>query len=185
MNFFYPLVYIVFSISGILRLSAQTPRYYCDSGEVHFISDAPLEIIEASSNTLKGILDPSTRQFAFSIDIMSFVGFNSALQREHFRENYMEISQFTTATFEGKIIEQVDFSQTGTYSIRAKGKMKIHGQTQEIIIPCQLAMDGTALIATSELLIRLADYNIAIPKVVSRKIAEEVKVTVQAEFKTR
>ena len=134
MKFFYSLVYIVFFVSGIIRLQAQVPRYYCDIGKLQFISDAPLEIIEASSNTLGGILDPSTQQFAFSVDVMSFAGFNSALQQEHFRENYMEISRFTTATFEGKIIEQFDLSQDGTYNIRAKGKMNIHGHTQEIII---------------------------------------------------
>ncbi len=185
MKFTFPLTYIVVSLIGISALSAQTSRYYCEEGDVHFISDAPLEIIEASSNTLKGILDPSTRQFAFAIDIINFVGFNSALQREHFRENYMEISRFSTATFEGKIIEQIDLTQTGTYSIRAKGKMTIHGQTHEIIIPCQVKTDGSSFLATSSLVIRLADYNIAIPKVVSRKIAEEVTVTVQAEFKIK
>ena len=185
MKFLALKICVVFSLAFVSGLSAQTIRYFCENGEVSFISEAPLEIIESSSKNLKGIIDTSTRQFAFTIDIMSFTGFNSPLQHEHFRENYMEISRFGTATFEGKLIEQINPAEAGIFDIRAKGKIAIHGHKQEIIIPCQLISDGTTITASSEFVIRLVDYNIAIPKVVISKIAEEITVKVSAVFQKK
>lgn len=159
---------------------AQSELYICENGKVHFVSEANLEIIEASSDELKGILDLNTNRFAFSIDIMSFTGFNSALQLEHFRENYMEISRFSTATFEGRLIEQVDLTESGTHELRAKGKMTIHGEVQEIILACRLMSDQNSITAMVDFTLNLSYYNIAIPKVVSRKIAEQINVSVNA-----
>jgi len=167
------------------KLKAQSLLYKCENGEVSFISDANLELIEASSHGLKGILDPETNRFAFSIDIISFTGFNSALQLEHFRENYMEISRYGTATFEGRLIEQVNLLETGTHQLRAKGKMTIHGISQEIFLTCRMISDSAFLNVNTEFIIRLSDYNISIPKVVSRKVAEEIIVSVNAVLKTK
>jgi len=163
-----------------LELCAQSSLYRCDNGKVSFVSDANLEIIEASSDALKGILDPEKNRFAFSIGIISFTGFNSALQLEHFRENYMEVSQYTTATFEGRLIERVNLSEAGSHKLRAKGKMTIHGVSQEIIISCFLISDQSSISAQVSFNISLADYNISIPKVVNRKVAEEIIITVNA-----
>jgi len=161
---------------------AQTSLFYCDEGKVVFISDAPLEIIEGTSNSLKGVINPATRQLAFSVDIISFLGLNSALQLEHFRENYMEISNYPVATFEGKIIEQIDVNERGSYLARAKGNIRIHGITKEIIVPCQLMYDGVSIKASAEFEVTLDDFNIAIPKVVNRKISEIISVQIQALF---
>ncbi len=43
------------------------------------------------------------------LKVNSFKGFNSALQKEHFNENYMESENFPYASFEGKIIEDIDY----------------------------------------------------------------------------
>ena len=182
-SFLFVCLLILFLIGQ--KSLAQSSLYICDNGNVNFVSDANLEIIEASSNALKGILDVSTNRFAFSIDIISFAGFNSALQLEHFRENYMEISQYSTATFEGRLIEQVDLVETGSHQLRAKGKMSIHGESQEIILSCQLISDQASITAQVEFNITLSDYNISIPKVVSRKIAEEINITVNAVLKKK
>ena len=94
---------------------------------MNFISQAELELIKAASNETRGIIDPSTNQFAFSVQVNTFNGFNSALQRDHFNEKYMESDKFPKASFSGKIIEQVDYSKNGSYDIRAKGDLDIHG----------------------------------------------------------
>ena len=77
-------------------------------GSISFESNAELEIIKASSNKLKGLFNAATKNFAFTIEIATFEGFNSALQKEHFNENYMETAAFPKASFSGKILDTFD-----------------------------------------------------------------------------
>lgn len=109
-------------------------RYSTEKGAISFTSNAKLELINASSNKIKGLLDISTYQFAFVVQVQSFEGFNSELQRQHFNERYLESEKFYEATFAGKIIEQIDFTKNGVYEVRAKGNLTIHGKKQPRII---------------------------------------------------
>ncbi|MEH0155465.1 YceI family protein [Limibacter armeniacum] len=168
------LIISLLLLSGSYSFAQQ--RMLSKTGKIHFTSDAPLELIEASSNSLKGILEMPTRKFAFSVPIKSFQGFNSALQQQHFNENYMESDEFPKATFTGKIIEKVDFSQPGTYQVRAKGKLNIHGVEQSRIFKVKLKVDDTGIHFSSKLTIPLSDHNISIPQIVHQKIATEIDV---------
>src|SRR3954471_931248 len=105
---------------GAVSVCAQK-RYTITKGEITFTSNAQLELIKASSDKVQGLIDPATNQFAFTVDIKSFRGFNSELQREHFNEKYMESEVFPKARFSGKIIEQIDFTTDNTFEVRAKG----------------------------------------------------------------
>lgn len=156
--------------------------FRCENGKVSFKSDAPLEVITAKSNKLRGVIDTAKQTFAWSVEIKTFEGFNSPLQREHFNENYMETKKYPKASFSGKIIEDVDFQKNGTYSVRAKGKLNIHGVEQERIIKSQLEVSSGKLRIQSSFSVPLADHDISIPKVVYQKIAEEIAVTVDAEL---
>jgi len=175
---------IIFSvlIFVIAELSAQQNIYHTRKSKINFLSDAPLELIKASSDKLQGVIDSDKRTFAFSIPTDSFKGFNSPLQQEHFYENYIEAKAYPFSKFDGKIIEQIDFSQDGNYSIRAKGKLQIHGVEQERIIKVKIRIVKGVVLADTEFTILLQDHNITIPKVVFQKIAEEIKVVVSAEF---
>jgi len=161
---------------------AQQGLYTARKSQVDFLSDAPLELIKASSAKLQGLIDAEKRTFAFSISSESFKGFNSPLQQEHFYEDYLETKAFPTSKFEGKIIEQIDFTIDGNYTIRAKGKLNIHGIEQERIIKVQLRIAKGVINADAVFTVLLVDHNITIPKVVFQKIAEEIKVAVKAEF---
>ena len=129
---------VLFCLLTSASLFGQTNLYEITEGQVGFKSDAPLELIKAQSKELKGILDLSENTFAFSIKINSFDGFNSPLQKEHFRENYLETNLYPKATFLGKIIERRNFEVDGYYTIRTKGKLTIHGIEQERIIKSTL-----------------------------------------------
>ena len=134
-------------LSG-LNLVAQQ-RYTCENGTVRFASEASLETIKASSEGLKGILDPDTDRFAFRVFIRTFTGFNSPLQQEHFNENYLESANFENAVFEGRIVDQLDYEKPGEYPIRAKGIMSIHGVRNEEIIPCTVEVKREGLLITA------------------------------------
>lgn len=156
--------------------------YGTNNGAIIFRSDAPLELITAHSNDMRGKLDADKKIFAFSIKINSFSGFNSLLQREHFNENYMESTEFPNATFSGKIIEDIDFSADGTYTVRAKGNLSLHGVVQERIIKCDLLINKGVISIKSNFTILLEDHNISIPKIVHEKLASDIKVEVKADL---
>lgn len=163
------------------RLSAQHV-YEVKNGDVQFYSDAPQEIIKAYSANLKGLVDFSKKTFVFRIGISSFEGFNSPLQREHFNENYMETTLFPTASFTGKIIEDIDINKNGIYNVRTKGKLKIHGIEHERIIRTTVTVkDGQATIK-SDFVVLLADHNIKVPRVVDNKLSQEIHVSVVANI---
>jgi polyisoprenoid-binding protein YceI len=169
-----------------LFLSSSTPSenhiYKTRIGEISISSEAPLEIIKASSQELKGVIDADKRTFAFSINSRSIKGFNSPLQQEHFYENYIEAKKYPVSTFEGKIIEQIDFAKDGEYTIRAKGILTIHGIAQERIIKSSLKVKNNIIYVKSKFTVLLSEHSITIPKIVYQKIAEEITIDVNAEF---
>lgn len=165
-----------------VKIPGENGVFRCDKGKVGFKSDAPLEVISARSARLRGAIDTIKQTFAWSVDVRSFEGFNSPLQREHFNENYMESKKHPRASFAGKIIEDVDFSKNGSYSVRAKGLLNIHGVEQERIIKSQIEISGGKLRVQASFSVPLTDHNISIPKVVYQKIAEEITVTVSADM---
>jgi hypothetical protein len=158
-------------------------KYSVENGQIDFISNAQLELIKASSGKVQGLIDPSTQQFAFAVDIKTFVGFNSELQREHFNEKYLESEKYPKARFSGKIIEPVDFSADNVYDVRAKGELEIHGQKQTRIIKSRITVRNGTLHIASVFNVPLADHNISIPNIVSQKIATEIEVEFNASLK--
>ena len=166
---------------GFSSLGAQG-RWKTTDGVVAFKSDAPLELIEARSNKLQGLLDLQQRTFAFSLPVASFEGFNTPLQKEHFNENYLESRRFPKATFSGRLIENTDLSVDGVYDIRAKGALSIHGISLERIIKATVRVENGRLTVQSNFTVLLAEHGITIPKVVHQKIAEEIQVQIKATF---
>lgn len=164
-------------LSAALNLEAQE-LYKVLDGKAKFISDAPLELIQAQTTTVNGLLKVSDRSFAFSIPMITFDGFNSKLQKTHFNENYIQSAKYPNATFEGKIIEEIDFSKSGKYEVRGKGKFQIHGVEQVRIIKCTITVSKSKVAISSNFTVLLADHNIKIPSVVAQKITEEVAVEV-------
>lgn len=170
----------------LTSLIAQGGKVYSIvSGVINFKSEAPFEVIKASSKDLAGLLDTDRKTFAFRVKIQTFQGFNSALQKEHFNENYMESDRFPDASFSGKIIEDIDFSKDGEHSVRAKGNLIVHGVTQERIVKADLVVKQGKISIKSMFTVLLSDHSIPIPKVVKDKLASEIKVDISAQLAPR
>ena len=175
----YALLFAYSIIPAGLELSAQENLYYGENGIIEFESDAPLELISASSNELKGAIDVLTREFYFTLPNESFMGFNGEVQQEHFHENYIESSIYKNSTFRGKIIEEVDIRENTSIDVRAKGILDIHGVKQERIINSTLSISENEILLHSTFTILLEDHNIEIPRIVYQKIAEVIMVNVE------
>ena len=186
---FFRYTGILFLIGLTIIASAFTDHqpqlYQTSNGKISFKSDAPLEIIKASSEEMIGLLDIDKKNFSLKVDVHSFQGFNSPLQKEHFNENYLESDKYPVASFTGKIIEDVDLSADGAYELRTKGTITIHNIPQERIIKAEVTVKEKAITVHSNFTVLLSDHNIPIPKVVHQKLANEIKVEVNATFEPR
>jgi hypothetical protein len=164
---------------------AYSQIYVCKDGSTKFTSEAPLEIIKAENTKSKGVLDAATKNIMFSMQIDNFNGFNGALQKEHFLENYMESVKYPTGEFKGKIIEDINVSVDGTYLVRAKGTFSIHGISKEQIVKVKMIVKDAIIDAESKFEVLLSDYDIKIPKIVNQKIASVITVEVKARLKPK
>ncbi len=175
-------IFLLVFLMPLTSLPAKAQKLFSNNGKIEFSSDAPLEKIKAASSYLRGIIDIKKQEFAFTIDIKTFKGFNSPLQREHFNENYMESNLFPKATYTGKLIDKLDISKDGKFTARSKGWLNIHGVAQERIIKSVFEIKDKKVTMTSNFNVLLKEYNISIPIIVHQKIAEEIMIKVVSEF---
>lgn len=176
---FYLIIFVISQTSAQVNNSL----YSTKTGNVSFHSDARLENIKASSDKLNGLLNIENRNFAWALSIVSFDGFNIAIQKEHFNENYLESDRYPVASFSGKIVEDIDINRKGTFEIRAKGILNIHGVEQERIIKVSLTIKDGYISVFSKFTVLLKDHDIKVPKIVHEKVASEVLIEVKADLK--
>jgi polyisoprenoid-binding protein YceI len=174
------LLLITFYSSGNINREMAASIFEVKKGTIQLHSNAELELIKATTDQLKGLVDTQKKTFAFKISMNSFRGFNSPLQQEHFNENYVETGIFPDASFSGKIIEDDDLSKDGDYVVRAKGLLTVHGVSQERIIRSNLNVLKGRMKLNTSFTVLLADHNIKIPRIVSEKLSAEIKVDVEA-----
>lgn len=174
-------LFFLCTLSLFYHSQAQT-RYFIEEGKVVFASDAPLELIEASTSSILGILDKEKKAFAVSIPISTFRGFNAPLQREHFNENYMETEKYPKGIYKGLIIDDIDFSKNGYYTVTTQGKLLLHGIEQTRKITCDIVVEDDVVRLASKFQVELDEHNIKIPTIVSRKLSEVITVNIEADF---
>jgi len=158
----------------------QAQKYQLSSSEVSFFSEAPMENIEAFNEETKSIFDESSREIAFIVPIESFI-FDKSLMQEHFNENYLESDKYPDARFEGKLVNY-DPNKEGEQQVRAKGTLTIHGVSQQVDVPGTVSRDSSGIDMEANFPVKVADYDIEIPKVVFYNIAEEVEIRVKLQY---
>lgn len=158
------------------------PNLLFAKGLVSFESVAPLEVIQAKSLDLTGVLDLDKATFAFSLLVQTFEGFNSPLQKEHFNEHYLETKLFPKSTFTGNLIGLENCTKKCDMELLAKGKFTIHGITNVLVIPVNFHRNGSEVSANCDFDIKLEDFGIKMPKILEAKIAPAVAVHVEIEF---
>lgn len=169
------LIHFLLSVVAVTAQQAKSTQ----EGTIEFISEAPLELISATSDQAMGVLDPKTGQFAFKVKIRSFEGFNSALQKEHFNENYLESEKHPFATFKGRVIESVDYDTPGRYEVIARGDLEVHGIPNEHVVDLVLYVQEDGSIEfESSFSVGLSSHDIQVPRIVYQKISETIRVNV-------
>jgi polyisoprenoid-binding protein YceI len=175
------LIYVA-ALILLMSFGIQGERFVTSQGVIIFNSDAPFELIQAKSQQLKGAIDSERGTFAFAVSVRSFQGFNSPLQREHFNENYLESDKYPKVTFSGAIEGDVDFKKDGTYQVKSKGTLNLHGVKTERVISSTLRVKNGEIFISSKFVVSLSDHNISVPKIVSGKIAREINVEINSKM---
>jgi hypothetical protein len=169
-------LYLFLLVISCHFFSAQIYTAKAGSTSISFYSEAPLENIEAINKGAAIVLKASTNDLQISVSIQNFK-FKNALMEEHFNENYMETEKYPKCIFKGKINESVDYTKDGESKVTVTGKMELHGVTRDVTIPGTLTKTGNDLKLYSKFQIKVSDYNIKVPSMYVKNIAETVDVT--------
>lgn len=170
----------IFILFLSLSLKAQS-IYSCTNGEVTFYSKAPIEDIDATSQSMNSILNTANSEIVFIVPMTSFK-FKKAMMQEHFNDKYVESDKFPTATYKGKINETIVYAKDAEYEITSTGLLTIHGVEQQRTEKGRLSIKDGNISVQSEFNVALKDHNIQIPKLLMENIAEEVKVNFSANY---
>ncbi len=169
-------------ITAVILLSAtctQAQKMYTKNGQVSFFSSTPMENIKAENNQVLCLLNSQTGELQFSLLNKGF-HFAKALMEEHFNENYIESTKYPKSTFKGTVadISKVNFSKDGSYPVSVSGDLTMHGVTRAHTATGTIAVKNGTATTAAVFMVKLADYNIAIPGAVKKNIAESIQITV-------
>ncbi len=172
------VMFIGISLLAASVLCAQD-KYYTKTGKINFNSKASLENIEALNKSVTAVLDTKTGNLQFAV-LMKGFEFEKALMQEHFNENYVESHKYPKAEFKGVVTNNSDINYTkdGTYKAKVKGKLTIHGETNDVETEGTIQVKGGKLLTDATFGVALADYKIEIPKIVKDNIAKIVSIEV-------
>lgn len=177
---------IVFLAGSLLlaatMLSAQD-KFFTKNGKIVFQSKASLENIEAQNKSVTCVLDSKTGALQFAVLVKAFE-FEKALMQEHFNENYLESHIYPRAEFKGTLVNnsEINYSKDGTYPVKVRGKLTLHGETKDVETSGSLLVKGGKIKADALFSVALEDYKVTIPKLVKDNIAKTVSITVDCSL---
>ncbi len=174
-------IIITFAFFSIVLNSIGQDKYFTKSGKIIFSATAPSspENIDGVNKSITCVLDAKTGSIQFGL-LMKGFEFERALMQEHFNENYVESDKFPKADFKGMVTNNttVNYTKDGTYAIKVKGKINIHGEIKEIETDGQLLVKDGKINALAEFPVVLSDFKIAIPALVADKVSTTAKINV-------
>jgi hypothetical protein len=178
-------VLLTISLIAAGTLAASAQKYMTRTGKISFDASASgsPEKIYAINNEVANILDAQSGEIIFQAPVKSFK-FERELMQEHFNENYMESDKYPKAEFKGKItnLNEVTLGKDGTYNAKVAGQLTIHGVTNNVNVPGTITVKGGAVTVKAKFAVKLHDYKIEIPSLVSDKVGKEANITLESDL---
>lgn len=171
--------FILISMLSLINLPGipQT-SFITREGTISFYSSAPLEDIDAVNNRVQAVLDASSGEIAIRMRIEDFT-FRMALMQRHFNERFMNSDQYPESVFTGYISDYNELAMaTSKENVVVNGALTIRGITRNVEINGIMVRSGPHLICEATFPVSLEDYDIRIPRLLIRNIAEVFEVTV-------
>jgi hypothetical protein len=174
--------YLFFIIFLSIAFTSNAQTYLAKNVSVRFFSAAPIENIEANTTVASCAFNAKSNKIIMKVPIKAF-RFEKALMQEHFNENYLESEKYPIGQFEGMMLDLPNMYNNGEYNIRLKGKLSLHGVTNEKEVNAKIYIKDGDVKALVVFKIKCKEYKIAIPKIVARNVSDEIEISVTAEFK--
>ncbi len=172
---YFILIMIIFSV-----INVNGQKHFTKTGTIRFEGSVnTFEPVKATNNSTTVVLDDKGNLAALTL-IKGF-RFPIALMQEHFNENYMESDDFPKAILRGALTKYDSFVKDGSKQILIfKGTLEMHGVKKELELPVELALTKAGYELNSSFELDPNDFKIDIPSVVKNKIADKIKVIVNA-----
>jgi len=167
------LLIVILSFGSIV--SAQ--KYTTKTGKVTLEASVPLfEDVFAQDDNNVAIVNAGTGDFASVSSVKNF-RFKVKLMEEHFNESYAESAKYPKTTFKGKI---VNFDKTkltaSPQKYTVQGTLNFHGVDKAVSSSAVIYSKDGKIYMQGNFVARPADFKVTIPKMVTKKVAENVNV---------
>lgn len=179
--------YISFLGSMLAVASSLTAQVYqTKTGNISFVNTAATGSFDAQNNQVIAALSTENGTVQFRVPVNSFQ-FKKELMQQHFQENYMESATFPNASFSGKLLDSsvVNYQTPGTYNVKVKGTMTMHGVAKVIEIPGQIVVSVTGVTLKANFDILCSDYSINIPRNNASAVSDKVAISVNCALTPR
>lgn len=162
----------------LASVGAYSQKYTTRTGVLKFEASVPsFEEVAAENKAASAILESSSGDIAV-LALMKGFRFKVALMEEHFNESYAETDKYPKATFKGRVEGFSLAKLTGeakTFTIT--GDLTLHGKTKKITDTAKISKAGDVITITGSFEVKPEDFDIKIPQVVSKKVADKVNVS--------
>ncbi len=173
---------IAFAVLVLISTSSFAQKYGIEKAKVMFFSKTPVEDIDATNTLINSLFNTATGDIVFSMMVKDFE-FKKSLMKEHFNEKYLETEKYPKSTFQGKL-KGYSIEKSGKQEVRAVGKLTIHGVTRDVDVPGTVEFKDGRIAAASSFQVALKEYNIKIPQLLWKKIAEVIDVNLDFTYKS-
>jgi polyisoprenoid-binding protein YceI len=174
-----------FLLMTVAVYGQDSEKLVSSKSNIKFFSTTPAEDIEANNTASISTINKETGEVVFSVPMQGFE-FEKSLMQKHFNsDKFLDTQTHPKAKLKGTIInlDQVNFSEDGSYSADVEGELTIKGVTKSVKEKGTLTVKGNMVKINSTFNVSLADYEITFAKgKPSSNIAKKVKITVQAEY---
>ena len=168
---------IAFSVFLVFAGYASAQKYSSKTGKITFEASVPLfdDIYAQDDNNLV-VMNADNGEIA-SVSVVKNFHFKTKLMEEHFNESYAETAKYPKTTFKGKI---VNFDKTkltaSPQKYTVQGTLNFHGVDKAVSSAATLYAKDGKIYMQGGFVAKPADYNVTIPKMVMKKVAENVNI---------
>jgi len=154
------------------------------NGKISFFSSTSVEDIKAQNNEVVSFLDTKRGELRFQVLIKGFVFPKAAMQQHFNAKEYMYSDSFPQSAFKGTItnLAEVNFTKDGTYKVKVKGDLTMHGITKPVTADGTITMAAGAATANAVIKINREDFKITVPAYTSSKISKVIEITVDCRY---
>lgn len=152
-------------------------KYSSKTGKVTIEASIPMfEDVFAQDDNNIVVLNADTGEMA-SVSVVKNFKFKVKLMEEHFNESYAETAKYPKTTFKGKVL---NFDKTKLREIPQKftvqGILNFHGVDRNISSTATISAKDGKIYMKGNFIAKSADFKVTIPKMVMKKVAENVNV---------